>query len=163
MKYTKTFRESVLRKVLPPESRSIRAVSKETGVAAATISMWLAKLKNGTLASEEDCGAACRNANEKLNLLLEYQKVTAENEGEWLRQRGLHTEHMTLFRQELGEIVAERADRKDKKIRELEKKLKEAEKELIRKNDALAEMAALMMLKKKLDSKYHGITDGDVK
>ena len=57
------------------------------GVAVVTINSWLAKLKNGTLSLEEDGGAGCRNANEKLNLLLEYQKVTAENEGEWLRQR----------------------------------------------------------------------------
>lgn len=109
----------------------------------------------------EDGGAGCRNAKEKLNLLLESQKVTAENEGEWLRQNGLHTE--TLFKQDLNEIVANKTDEKDKKIKELEKKLKKAEKEILRKNDALAKMAALMMLKKKLDSMYHGITDEDVK
>ena len=148
---------------MPPENRSVSSVSKEMGVAVVTINSWLAKLKNGTLMQEEDRGACCRNAKEKLNLLLEYQKVTAENEGEWLRQNGLHTEHLTLFKQELSEIVANKTDEKDKKIKELEKKLKAAEKEILRKNDALAEMAALMMFKKKLDSKYHGITDEDVK
>lgn len=163
MKYTKTFRDSILRKVLPPENRSVSSVSKEMGVAVVTINSWLAKLKSGTLSLEEDGASSCRNANEKLNLLLEYQKVTAENEGEWLRQNGLHSEHLTIFKQELSEIVANRSDEKDKRIKELEKKLKETEKELLRKNDALAEMAALMMLKKKLDSKYHGITDEDVK
>lgn len=163
MKYTKTFRDSILRKVLPPENRSVSSVAKEMGVAVVTINSWLAKLKNGTLTFGEDGGAGCRNAKEKLNLLLEYQKVTAENEGEWLRQNGLHTEHLTLFKQELSEIVANKTDEKDKKIKELEKKLKRAEKEILRKNDALAEMAALMMLKKKLDSMYHGITDEDVK
>lgn len=44
--------------------------------------------------------------------------------------------------------MANKTDEKDKKIKELEKKLKRAEKEILRKNDALAEMAALMMLKK---------------
>lgn len=44
--------------------------------------------------------------------------------------------------------MANKSDEKDKKIKELEKRLKETEKELLRKNDALAEMAALMMLKK---------------
>ena len=70
MKYTKTFRDSILRKVLPPENRSVSSVSKEMGVAVVTINSWLAKLKNGTLSLEEDGGAGCRNANEKLNLLL---------------------------------------------------------------------------------------------
>ena len=59
----------------------------------------------------EDGGAGCRNAKEKLNLLLESQKVTAENEGEWLRQNGLHTEHLTLCKQDLSEIVAKKGDR----------------------------------------------------
>lgn len=58
----------------------------------------------------EDGGAGCRNAKEKLNLLLESQKVTAENEGEWLRQNGLHTEHLTLFKQDLSEVVAKKGD-----------------------------------------------------
>ena len=39
MKYTKTFRDSILRKVLPPENRSISSVSKEMGVAVVTIIM----------------------------------------------------------------------------------------------------------------------------
>ena len=133
MKYTKTFRDSILRKVLPPENRSVSSVFKEMGVAVVTINSWLAKLKYGTLKLGEDGGAGCRNANEKLNLFLESQKVTAENEGEWLRQNGLHTEHLTLFKQELSEIVANKTDEKDKKIKELEKKLKAAEKEILRK------------------------------
>ena len=37
MKYTKTFRDSILRKVLPPENRSVSSVSKEMGVAVVTI------------------------------------------------------------------------------------------------------------------------------
>ena len=59
--------------------------------------------------------------------------------------------------------MTNKTDDKDAKIKELEKNLKAAEKEINRKNDALAEMAALMMLKKKLDSKYHGISDVDEK
>lgn len=49
--------------------------------------------------------------------------MTAENEGEWLRQHGLHSEHVTLFKQDLSEIVTNKVDRKDKRIKELEKKL----------------------------------------
>lgn len=165
MKYTKAFRNSVLRKVLPPENRSISSVARETGVAVVTINSWLVKLKNGNLDldSDEDGPASVRSMNEKLNLLLEYQKVQPETEGEWLRQNGLHTEHMTLFKQELSDIVANKSDEKDLKIKELERQLKETQKELLRKNDALAEMAALMMLKKKIDSKHQGKFDEDVK
>jgi uncharacterized coiled-coil protein SlyX len=56
--------------------------------------------------------------------------------------------------------MTDRADEKDKKIKELEKQIKQQQKELQRKNDALAEMAAIYALKKKLDWN-HGITDVD--
>ena len=165
MKYSKSFRNAILRKVLPPENRSISSVAKENGVAVVTINSWLAKVKNGSidLESEEDGPAGKRNMNEKFNLLLEYQKVPPENQGEWPRQNGLHTEHLSLFKQEISDTMTNKTDDKDAKIKELEKNLKAAEKEINRKNDALAEMAALMMLKKKLDSKYHGISDVDEK
>src|SRR5574344_2090573 len=93
--------------------------------------------------------SSMRNTREKLDLLLEYQNVPEEKKGEWLRQKGLHTEHLTLFRQELNSIMAEKADEKDRKIKELERQLKDTKRELDRKNDALAEMAAIYTLKKK--------------
>jgi transposase len=113
----------------------------------------MAKLKDGKLEIEqdEDEPAGSRSMKEKLDLLLEYQKVPEENEGEWLRQKGLHSEHLPLFRQEISSVMADRADEKDQKIKELEKQLKAKDRELQRKNDALAEMAAIYALKKKLD------------
>ena len=146
MKYTTSFRNSVLKKILPPSNRSVTSVSKETGVAVVTINNWLAKLKEGKMSLDEDDEnpSSMRNSREKLDLLIEYQTVSEENQGEWLRQHGLHSEHLPLFRQELNE--------------ELEKQLKETQKELNRKTDALAELAAIYTLKKKLASN-HGIMD----
>ena len=40
MKYTTSFRNSVLKKILPPSNRSVTSVSKETGVAVVTINNW---------------------------------------------------------------------------------------------------------------------------
>ena len=162
MKYSKSFRNSILKKVLPPSNRSVYSVAKEAGISAITINSWMAKLKDGKLEIEqdEDNPAGERSMKEKLDLLLEYQNVPEENKGEWLRQKGLHSEHLPLFRQEISSIMTDRADEKEGKIKELEKQLKAKDRELQRKNDALAEMAAIYALKKKLD-RNHGITDGD--
>ena len=54
MKYTTSFRNSVLKKILPPSNRSVTSVSKETGVAVVTINNWLAKLKEGKMSLDED-------------------------------------------------------------------------------------------------------------
>ena len=40
MKYTTSFRNSVLKKIIPPSNWSVTSVSKETGVAVVTINNW---------------------------------------------------------------------------------------------------------------------------
>ena len=44
MKYTTTFKKAVLRKVLPPENRSVHSVSMEPGVGEMTIHRWIAQV-----------------------------------------------------------------------------------------------------------------------
>jgi len=162
MKYSKSFRNAILKKVLPPENRSAYSVAKEAGIAVITINSWLANLKDGKLTVEQDSDDPVneRSMKEKFDLLLEHQKIPEESEGEWLRQKGLHSEHVSLFRQELTSLMADKSDEKDKRIRELEKQNKLQQKEIQRKESALAEVVAILTLKKKLDSR-RGITDED--
>lgn len=54
---------------------------------------------------------------DKLDLLPEYPKVSEENSGEWLRQKGLHRQHINLFRQELISLMANKTDEKIKEFR----------------------------------------------
>ena len=44
MKYSTSFRNGILKKVLSPENRSVYAVAKEAEISAITINSWLAKL-----------------------------------------------------------------------------------------------------------------------
>lgn len=150
MKYTTSFKKAVLRKVLPPENRSVHSVSVELGVGEMTIHRWIAQVKDGTMDFEQDeeNPSGQRNMTEKLNLLLEYQKIPPEQNGEWLRQNGLHEEHLNLFQQEIKNLMANKTDDKDREIKELKKQLAKKDKELKRKEAALAELAAIMTLKK---------------
>jgi len=162
MKYSKSFRNAVLRKILPPENRKVSAVAKEAGISVVTINSWLAKLKDGSITVEQDsdCAVRERNLKEKFDLVMEHQTLPQEAEGEWLRQKGLHSEHITLFEQEIKSFMTDKNTDKDKRIKELEKQLKQQQKKLQIKDSALAEVVAILTLKKKLDSN-HGITDED--
>ena len=51
------------------------------------------------LEQDEENPSSMRNTREKLDLLLEYQNVPEEKKGEWLRQKGLHTELFPAARQ----------------------------------------------------------------
>lgn len=153
MKYSIGFKQGILKKVLPPENRSVTHVSREMGISEQTIRNWMEKAKNGTL--ELDNGEIApgeRRASEKLKLLIESKSIQPEQLGEWQRSKGLHTEHLTLWEQELANIVADKDDALRKELKETKKKLKDTERELARKDKALAEFAALVALKKKADA-----------
>jgi len=85
-------------------------------------------------------------AEEKLNAILEYEKLNDEERGKYLRERGLHSIHIERWKEEIiKELKSSKLNKKDLR----DKKIKELEKELRRKDKALAETAALLVLKKK--------------
>lgn len=83
--------------------------------------------------------------DKKLKALQEYDALTDEEaRGRFLRENGLHSTDIERWRQEIVEALKQnpnRADPRDRRIKELEK-------ELGRKDKALAETAALLALKK---------------
>ena len=105
MPYSAGFRESQIKKVLSPVSRSIAEVAKEAGVSDQTLRNWLNKAKDGTLSKNETVGSAGRSSNEKLNLVIEAGSITPKEQGRWLREKGLHTEHLTQYKQELRDLI----------------------------------------------------------
>ena len=141
---------AIVKRVLPPSKEPVADVSRETGVSTATIHYWKKQAAEGMLDLGDDgVRPRDRGAGEKLTLLLESKTVSAEEHGEWLRSRGLHSEHLPLWEQELREIVTEKEKKQRQELAELKRKNKELQKELARKEKALAETAALLALKKK--------------
>jgi hypothetical protein len=91
---------------------------------------------------------------EKLKAVIEFEGLQGEKRGEYLRREGLHSEHIAAWKTRMeagleggGDLsAAGRTERAADK-----KKIKELEKELHRKDRALAETTALLVLKKKAD------------
>ena len=54
MKYSTAFRANILKKVFPPENRSVLEVSRENGLSTQTIYTWLKRAKDGTLEDSTD-------------------------------------------------------------------------------------------------------------
>jgi transposase len=157
LKYSIGFRNSILRKVLPPENRSVASVAREAGISAVTIQSWIGKVKDGTLelASEGfEPTPGQRSPAEKFRLLLQGKLLPEDQRGEWLRQNGLHAEHLTLWEQELSSTMADQHHDLKAEVAALKKQNKALEKELTRKEKALAEVVALLTLKKKLTDRF---------
>jgi transposase-like protein len=151
MRYSLAFKESQVKKVLPPSSRSIKEIAVEAEISEQTLRNWINKAKEGTLQKGNTVSGAGRSPREKLNLVIESRTISEEKTGEWLREKGLHTENITQYEQELRDMVENNNHKEKLKIKVLEKQNKDLKKELRKKEKALAEMAALYTLKKKAE------------
>jgi len=149
MKYSKRLKETALRKILPPENRSVLDVAREMGISEQTIYNWKKQAENGSLFLEETNSPVHTGQLEQYNLILESKSIDEAGIGEWLREKGLHSEHLNLWEQEIKDTLNNKDNKLKLENQKLKKEKKELEKELRRKEKALAEMAALLTLKKK--------------
>lgn len=148
MKYSYEFKENVVKKAI--SNGNIREVAEETGVTAWSIYQWIKQFKSGNIKADET-GPKGYSLNKKQMLLLESQSIPEEDQGKWLRKNGLHSDHLNKWKDEIFDMMNKKNEDKIK-IRRLKQKNKELEKEINRKDKALAEVTALLILKKKLIS-----------
>jgi len=143
--YNDGFKAAMVEK-LTVGTRSATALSKEVGVPQSTLSRWLRE--HATLGvGGPMSGKKGRNwpAQQKLSAVLEYESLDEDARGKFLRERGLYTTELERWREEMLRALSgkpKRGDEKDRRIRDLEGELR-------RKEKALAETAALLVLKKK--------------
>lgn len=151
-RYSAQFRNTILKRILPPESKTAAELSAEYGVSVTTILNWKFKMNNGTLSVDEGAQSnSKRQLTEKLSLLLESKTIPESEFGSWLRDNGLHSEHLTVWEQEVRDSVAKSEKELRGELKEAKKQLKQQQKELNRKEKALAEMAAIIALQKKTE------------
>ncbi len=76
MKYSRRLKESALRKILPPENRSVTDVAREMGISDQTIYNWKRQAENGTLVLDESSSPLDTGQLERYNLLLKFLTVS---------------------------------------------------------------------------------------
>ena len=150
VRYSDDFKKSVVRKALLPENPGAARVAEEAGISLQTLYNWLRKLRAGVeMGGPGD--PKDRSVLEKQELLLEAASVPASDLGGWLRERGIHEEHLRLWKGEIRDMLKHNQSAVKRELSEERRKVKALEKELRKKDKALAEVTALMVLKKKLE------------
>lgn len=153
MKYSQKRRDAVLNKLLPPNNRTVAEVAREEGLSEATVYNWRKKAREcGQLLPDQAQSPEGWSSRDKFNAVLETASLTETELGEYCRKRGLYPEQIQRWRQSC-ETANEREDRLQKRTRQAikaeQKRTRELERELKRKEAALAETAALLILRKK--------------
>ena len=101
-RYSAQFRNDVLRKLLPPQSKTVGEVAADFGISTVTISGWKTKMNDGTRPVDDGAqGTRHRQRTEKLSLLLESCGLAEEELGSWLRV----TTHAARSCATLGRVV----------------------------------------------------------
>jgi len=144
--YSEEFRKAMVSKMVGPDRRSATSLSKEVGIPQATLSNWLREY-----APDNGKNKARRprdwSSEEKLRALTETAALKEAELGEYLRRHGLHSVHLEQWRREILEAMDGKGSRRQKA--EDKRQVKELQRELRRKEKALAETTALLVLKKK--------------
>lgn len=151
-KYSVEFKKAIVEKLLNRGTRPVTAILEEGGISSPTLYRWKADFANIAGMKNKQQRPQDRSPGEKLSALLGFEKLPLAERGEFLRKEGLHEEHLQSWRKQIEEALrpvnrqAERSERAADR-----RKIMELEKELRRKDKALAETAALLVLKKKAD------------
>lgn len=158
MPYTDTFQRRMIARLSGPNAVSACALARETGVPQSTLSRWLRAA--GTVKGMTDPHANDRSSSDptslsaadKQRLLAEADGLRDQELGEFLRRNGLHASDLEAWRAAIESALDDQGSkpRSDRGRREDANRIRELEKELKRKEKALAEAAALLVLQKKV-------------
>ena len=167
MEYSKRFKERMVSKMTGPDARTATALSKEVGVAQTTLSAWLRKAKLGAMSKDDERRKGRRRKRwtpeEKIRVVMEATAAGEEGLGALLRREGLHEADLERFREEVLDAAAKgfEAGRRKRGLSPEEKEVRSLRKELKRKEKALAEAAALLVLRGKVQAFLSGEEEGD--
>jgi transposase-like protein len=150
---TEEFRRGAVLKFHSRGNRTVEEIAQGLGVSSWSLYQWSKRYGNAERMKQQRIPSE-RSAEEKLKAVIEFEGLTGDKQGEYLRREGLHSDHIAGWKKRMeaglegggGLSAASRAERAQDK-----QKIKELEKELCRKERALAETAALLVLKKKAD------------
>ncbi len=149
--YSEEFKKSAVEKLLNRGSRPVAAILEETGVSSPALYRWKTEFAYNGGMKKTSKRPQDRSAEEIFRAVIEFEKLSEDQRGEFLRKEGLHAEHIEGWRKQIKASLrpakqspSERSERAEDR-----RKIKELEKELRRKDKALAETTALLVLKKK--------------
>ena len=145
-RYSEKFKGRAVARLLPPESAAVDVVAREVGIGSGTLERWRDDVLSMPARGRAWTAAA------RLEAVIVTAALDETGKNAWCREHGVYPGELLKWRASATTALAEpeeiratpQATRHDKK------RIKELERELLRKDRALAETAALLVLSKKV-------------
>jgi transposase-like protein len=148
-KYTKEEKEKLIARMLPPEQISTRNLSIETGISQSTLATWKTVSTHGSTSKRK----RNKSSKDKFMVVMETYTLAEIELSKYCRENGLYVDEVKAWRSSCiaanDGVRTNSLDLSDE-LKEEKKKSKELARDLRYKEKALAETAALLVLKKKL-------------
>ena len=152
--FTIEFKRSIVQKILSQGVDKKAQISQEYRICIPTLQKWIREFATIGSMKNIESRPQDRDPEIKFSLVIDYFNTAEDKRGEFIRHNGVHTDHIEQWSKDMKDGLKNAGHKWSKQssidAQLNQKKMKELEKELIRKEKALAETAALLVLKKKV-------------
>ena len=147
-RYGQAFKERAVARLLPPESAPIQQVAQELGVSVATLERWRADALSAPTRERVWTAAA------RLQAVIATAAMDEAQCSAWCRENGVYPTELQLWKENATAALSETPEERvsAQQSREAKRRIKELERDLRRKDKALAETTALLVLSKKFEA-----------
>lgn len=137
--------------MLPPESASLEVVSREVGVGVASLERWRED------AQSRPARGRAWTAGARLEAVITTAAMNEAAKSAWCREHGVYPAELDTWRASCTTALSNPEDVRasPQATRADRKRIKELERDLLRKDRALAETAALLVLSKKVSAIFN--------
>ena len=168
MPYSAAFKARMVEKMLGANGWSATSLAREMGMAQTTLSRWLRQagtlegMSNGSKSSKGKKSTRKWTTEDKFRVVVEARALSEEELGAYLRREGVREGQLRQWEEAIQEALGSTKNKKSKKSKKSAegKKIKELERELRRKDKALAEAWPLLVLKKKPPQQNRWVNSG---
>jgi len=150
------FKQKAVARLLPPESAKVSDVARELGVAVSTLERWHDRVQSMPARGRAWTAAA------RLEAVITTAALDEAAKNGWCREHGIYPSDLQQWRDSATTALVNPGDAKPSapgNARADRKRIKNLERELGRKDKALAETAALLVLSKKVAAIFNKAED----
>lgn len=155
--HSQEFKELALSKAQARGERTLGEISNELNLSLGTLKGWLkqssqARTRRGESAALPTSTTASNwNAAQRLSALMQSHGLSGEALHAWCREKGLFEHQLRQWQQDFSQ-AGKSSSAGDNALRQAQQKNDQLERQLRRKDKALAEAAALLVLQKKFQA-----------
>jgi transposase len=154
-RYGQPYKDRVVARLLPPESSAPDVVSREVGVSVETLERWRSQALATAAGEQLGSGSQRWTAAARLEAVITTAAMDEATRSAWCREQGLYPAELDGWKRDAIGGLGEPRGASVADTRQDRRRIKELERELHRKDKALAETAALLVLSKKLPAIFH--------